>query len=26
MYGERELVNGDDGDFTRVMFSAKYAF
>mgnify|MGYP002062694244 CR=1 FL=1 len=26
MYGERELVNGSDGDFTRVMFSAKYAF
>jgi hypothetical protein len=26
MYGERELVNGTDGDFTRLMFSAKYAF
>jgi hypothetical protein len=26
MYGERELVNGTDGDFTRFMFSAKYAF
>jgi hypothetical protein len=26
MYGERELVNGSDGDFTRVQFSAKYAF
>jgi predicted porin len=26
MYAERELVNGTDGDFTRLMFSAKYAF
>ena len=26
MYAERELVNGTDGDFTRVQFSAKYAF
>jgi hypothetical protein len=26
MYGERELVNGTDGDFTRLQFSAKYAF
>ncbi|HSN50957.1 MAG TPA: DcaP family trimeric outer membrane transporter [Woeseiaceae bacterium] len=26
IYGERELVNGTDGDFTRFMFSAKYAF
>ena len=26
IYGERETVNGTDGDFTRVMFSAKYAF
>jgi hypothetical protein len=26
MYAERELVNGTDGDFTRFMFSAKYAF
>ncbi len=26
MYGERELVNGADGDFTRFQFSAKYAF
>jgi hypothetical protein len=26
MYGERELVNGTDGDFTRFQFSAKYAF
>ena len=26
IYGERELVNGNDGDFTRVQFSAKYAF
>ena len=26
IYGERELVNGTDGDFTRVQFSAKYAF
>jgi hypothetical protein len=26
IYGERELVNGTDGDFTRFQFSAKYAF
>ncbi len=26
IYAERELVNGTDGDFTRFMFSAKYAF
>jgi predicted porin len=26
MYAERELVNGTDGDFTRLQFSAKYAF
>ena len=26
IYGERELVNGTDGDFTRFMLSAKYAF
>jgi hypothetical protein len=26
MFGERELVNGTDGDFTRFMVSAKYAF
>ena len=26
IWGERELVNGTDGDFTRFMFSAKYAF
>ena len=26
IYGERELVNGTDGDFTRLMVSAKYAF
>lgn len=26
IYGEREIVNGTDGDFTRVQFSAKYAF
>ena len=26
MFGEREIVNGTDGDFTRVQFSAKYAF
>jgi hypothetical protein len=26
MYGERELVSGTDGDFTRFQFSAKYAF
>jgi hypothetical protein len=26
MYGQRELVSGTDGDFTRFMFSAKYAF
>jgi hypothetical protein len=26
IYGERELVNGTDGDFTRLQFSAKYAF
>ena len=26
IFGERELVNGTDGDFTRFMLSAKYAF
>ena len=26
MYGQRELVDGTDGDFTRLQFSAKYAF
>ena len=26
MYAERELENGVDGDFTRVLLSAKYAF
>jgi hypothetical protein len=26
IWGEREIVSGVDGDFTRVMFSAKYAF
>jgi predicted porin len=26
MYAERERVNGEDGDFTRLQFSAKYAF
>ena len=26
IFGERELVNGTDGDFTRFMISAKYAF
>jgi hypothetical protein len=26
MFGEREIVNGTDGDFTRFMISAKYAF
>lgn len=26
IWGERELVNGTDGDFTRFMLSAKYAF
>ena len=26
MWGERELVNGEDGDFTRFQISAKYAF
>jgi hypothetical protein len=26
IYGERELVDGTDGDFTRFQFSAKYAF
>ena len=26
IYGEREQVDGTDGDFTRFMFSAKYAF
>ena len=26
MYAERELVNGTDGDMTRLIFSAKYAF
>ena len=26
IWGERELVNGTDGDFTRFQFSAKYAF
>jgi hypothetical protein len=26
IYGERELVSGTDGDFTRLQFSAKYAF
>jgi hypothetical protein len=26
IYGEREIVNGTDGDFTRFQFSAKYAF
>lgn len=26
MYAERELVDGTDGDFTRIQFSAKYAF
>ena len=26
IFGEREIVNGTDGDFTRFMISAKYAF
>jgi hypothetical protein len=26
MFGDREIVNGTDGDFTRFMLSAKYAF
>jgi hypothetical protein len=26
IYGEREIVNGTDGDFTRFQLSAKYAF
>ena len=26
IWGEREVVNGTDGDFTRFMLSAKYAF
>jgi len=26
IWGEREIVNGTDGDFTRFMLSAKYAF
>jgi hypothetical protein len=26
IYAERELVNGTDGDMTRLQFSAKYAF
>ena len=26
IWGQRELVNGTDGDFTRFMMSAKYAF
>jgi len=26
IYGERQLVNGTDGDITRFQFSAKYAF
>ena len=26
MYGEREIVSGTDGDFTRFQLSAKYAF
>ena len=26
IWGERELVDGTDGDFTRFQFSAKYAF
>ena len=26
IFGEREIVNGTDGDFTRFMLSAKYAF
>ena len=26
IWGERELVNGTDGDFTRLLLSAKYAF
>jgi hypothetical protein len=26
IWGQRELVNGTDGDFTRFMLSAKYAF
>jgi len=26
IFGERQLVNGTDGDFTRFMISAKYAF
>ncbi|MBT8082824.1 MAG: porin [Gammaproteobacteria bacterium] len=26
IFGERELVNGSDGDFTRFMLSARYAF
>jgi hypothetical protein len=26
IYGEREIVNGTDGDFTRFQVSAKYAF
>ena len=26
IFGEREVVNGTDGDFTRFMLSAKYAF
>jgi hypothetical protein len=26
IYGEREVIGGTDGDFTRFQFSAKYAF
>ena len=26
MYGEREVIGGASGDFTRFQFSAKYAF
>jgi len=26
MMAERELENGDDGDLTRLQFSAKYAY
>jgi hypothetical protein len=26
MFAQRELVSGTDGDFTRLLLSAKYAF
>jgi hypothetical protein len=26
IWGEREVIGGTDGDFTRFQFSAKYAF